>query len=430
VDARGAQQQREEREALSVHRILGFLGVVALALASSGAAQQGPTGAGDPGSGRRVRRVRPGIDVLLGDSAHLVAGKRVGLITNQSGLDLRGVPTIDRLARAHGVRLAALFAPEHGIRGDAAPGEPVSDTVDPATGTPIYSLYGARRGAPAAEQMARLDVLVVDLQDVGVRTWTYVTTMVLAMRAALAAGKPLVVLDRPDPIGCAVQGPVLDTAYGSYIGVLPVPLRHGMTMGELARLANAELGIGADLRVVPVSGWRRCDWLDATGLPFVRPSPNLPDLEALAWYPGTVLFESTNLSSGRGTDAPFRQVGAPWLDARRVADAMLRRFGLRLLPVRFTPHDPGDGKYGDTLLQGLRFPRADRAHGDPIRDALRLLRTIAELQPESLRIDSLGLARRLGVRPWGDGGRWVETAEWAAPLRDFRARRRPYLLYR
>jgi uncharacterized protein YbbC (DUF1343 family) len=372
---------------------------------------------------RRTPEVLPGIDVLLADSARLVVGRRVGLLTNAAGVDRAGVSTIDRLARAPGVRLTALFAPEHGIRGTLPPGAEVADTVDAATGIPIYSLYGARRGAPTPELLQGLDVLVVDLPDVGTRTWTYVTTTIRSMRAARAAGKPVVVLDRPDPIGCAVQGPPLDTAYASAIGMLPVPLRHGMTMGELARFANAELAIGADLHVVPVAGWRRCEWFDATGLPFVRPSPNLPDLEALAWYPGTVLFEATDLSSGRGTDAPFRQVGAPWLQAARVARLMRQRYGVALEVVRFTPHDPGDGKYADTPVAGLRFPAADRVRGDPVRDALRLLGVIGELQPAALRVDSVGLARRLGVR--AVAGR----VEWPEAVRAFRARRRPYLLY-
>jgi len=404
---------------------------VALLLAAAlGAGRE--TVSGDHGrrAVRQAARVLPGVDVLFADSAHLVAGRRVGLITNQSGIDRHGIPTIDRFALLSSVRLVALFAPEHGIRGVARPGEAVADTVDPATNIPIYSLYGARRGAPGPEQMAALDVLVVDLQDAGTRTWTYVTTTIAAMRAAKTAGKPIVVLDRPNPIGCVVQGPVLDTALRSAIGPLPVPLRHGMTMGELARFANGELGIGADLHVVPVKGWRRCDWFDATGLPFVRPSPNLPDLAALSWYPGTVIFEATNLSAGRGSDAPFSQVGAPWLDARSVADAMADRYGVALMPVRFTPLEPGDGKFAGVPVVGVRFPEFDRTGGDAVREALRLLQVIAELQPESLRVDSLGLARRLGVRAWADGGRWVEAASWAGAVRDFMVRRRPYLLYR
>jgi len=376
-----------------------------------------------------VPRVQPGIDVLVIDSVHLVRGRRVGLITNPTGVDASGVSTIDRLARTPGVRLTALFAPEHGLRGTAAPGEVVADSVDPATGIPIYSLYGASRGAPTPDQLARMDVLVVDLQDAGTRTWTYVTATIRAMRAARSAGMPVVVLDRPDPIGCAVEGPVLDTAYSSDIGPLPVPLRHGMTMGELARFANGELAIGADLRVVPVRGWRRCEWFDGTGLPFVRPSPNLHDLEALSWYPGTVLFEATNLSVGRGTDAPFRQVGAPWLDAPRVARVMAERFGIALAPVAFTPRSPGDGVYADTALSGLRFPAFDRGRDAPVRDAIRLLRVIGEVHPRELRVSIRGMAIRLGVAasfaldPAG-------PTEWPDGVRDFLRARRRYLLYR
>ncbi len=329
--------------------------------------------------------------------------------------------------RQPGVRLVALFAPEHGIRGAAAPGEPVrdtllgsSDTVDVSTGLPIYSLYGPRR-APTALELASLDVLLVDLQDVGTRTFTYSSTTVLAMRAAAAAGVPVVVLDRPDPIGCAVQGPILDTAYATFFGMLPAPLRHGMTIGELARLANERLAIHAQLTVVPVAGWRRCEWFDETGLRWVPPSPNLPDLEAAAWYPGTVFFEATNLSVGRGTDAPFRQLGAPWLDAEALARAM-RRAGLRLTPVSFTPRAPGDGKFDGAEVHGVRFPRFDRSRGDAVRDALRVLRTIERLQPRDLRIDSLGVARRLGVP-------LDSRLAWPADARRFLAERRPFLIY-
>jgi uncharacterized protein YbbC (DUF1343 family) len=370
---------------------------------------------------RTASRVLPGIDVLLRDSLRLVEGKRVGLITNQAGVDAAGVPTIDRLAHAPGVRLVALFAPEHGIRAATAPGGMVRDTVDAATGLPIYSLYGASR-APAAAVLARLDVLVIDLQDVGARPYTYVSTTILAMRAAAAAGVPVIVLDRPDPIGCAVQGPVLDTAYASFIGLLPVPLRHGMTLGELARFANARLAIGAALTVVPVAGWQRCEWFDATGLTWVPPSPNLPDLASVAWYPGTVLFEATNLSVGRGTGAPFRQVGAPWLDAARVARAMARRYHLALDTVSFVPRESGDGKYDGIRVAGLRFPPPDRRRGDPVRDALHLLLTIRALQPGRLRIDTAALARRLG-RPLSD------AVTWPREVAGFLAARRAFLLY-
>jgi len=393
---------------------------VLLGLLVAGAAPRARTPAGG---------VVPGIDVLLGDSLRLIAGERVGLITNQSGIDARGVSTIDRLAHPDArafpgagapPRLVALFAPEHGLRGAARPGETVDDGVDSATGLPIYSLYGANR-APTPAQLAGLDVLVVDLQDVGARTWTYVSTTIDAMRAAAMAGKRIIVLDRPNPIGCAVQGPVLDTANASFMGMLPVPLRHGLTLGELARFANATLRIGADLVVVPVRGWHRCEWFDQTGLPWVRPSPNLPDLASVAWYPGTVLLEATNLSVGRGTDAPFRQIGAPWLEPGPVVRA-LRGLGVRADSVTFTPHAPGDGKDDGVPVRGVRLPLLDRAHGDPVVAALQILAAIRASQPGALQVDERGLVRRLGVAD-------ERPADWAAARRAFATAVRPYLLY-
>lgn len=378
--------------------------------------------------------VRPGVDVLLSDSARLIAGRRIGLITNQTGIDARGVSTIDRLYTAGtGCRLpvtacpslVALFAPEHGIRGGAAPGVRISDTADSATGLPIYSLYGANR-APTAAQLAGLDILVVDLQDVGARTYTYTSTMVLAMRAAREAGKRILVLDRPNPIGCAMQGPVLDTTYASFIGMLPVPLRHGMTLGELARFANGELGIGADLVVVPVQGWQRCTWFDETGLPWIRPSPNLPDLASVAWYPGTVLFEATNLSVGRGTDAPFRQVGAPWLQVP--AEHLQGGAWREMFPVvTFTPRAPGDGKFDGVEVRGRRFDRFDRRSGDAILASLNLMTALLGMSPDSMRVDARGLALRLGVA-------WPVTSSisrdpWIAQREAFRRRAQRYFLY-
>jgi uncharacterized protein YbbC (DUF1343 family) len=374
---------------------------------------------------------RPGIDVLLTDSAALIRGKRIGLITNQSGIDANGVSTIDRLGapghRGTGAppQLVMLFAPEHGIRGNAAPGQRVDDTRDSATGLPIYSLYGANR-APTPQQMATLDVVVVDLQDVGTRTWTYVSTTIAAMRAAKAANKRIIVLDRPNPIGCAVQGPVLDTALYSFIGPLPVPLRHGLTMGELARFANAELRIRADLVVVPVQGWRRCQWFDETGLPWVPPSPNLPTLESVAWYPGTVLFEATNLSVGRGTDAPFRQVGKPGLRLPVSRTGPIDSMS-GWIPVEFTPRAPGDGKHDGRLCIGLRFPQSSRL-GNPVLEALWTMHVLHELNGDSLTVDKRGMAIRLGQQfTWADP---LALTRNEAEIDAFRRKIEPFLLYR
>lgn len=418
---RQARRDNAEEEGLAMRHGIGLLlGLCALA----GASAQGRA---------RSPRTLPGIDVLLADSARLIDGKRLGLITNQTGIDRSGASTIDRLAHHGGTQLTELFAPEHGLRGQGRPGEPVGDSVDVATGLPIYSLYGASR-APSAAQLAGLDVLLVDLQDAGTRTWTYISTMVAAMRAVKAAGKRIIVLDRPNPIGCTIDGPVLDTAYSSFIGMLPVPLRHGMTIGELARFANTELAIGADLVVVPMQGYRRCLWFDQTGLPWVRPSPNLPDLEAVGWYPGTVLFEATNLSVGRGTDAPFKQIGAPWLDAARL-QAVDPRLTEIARPAEFTPRGPGDGKFDGVRLHGLRL-RAERVREAGIVElALRLMADVAAAYPDSFVVDSVGLARRLGVpfdprHPPDCGSDFGDCRElWPQQAAAFRRRAMGYFLY-
>lgn len=320
-------------------------------------------------------RVRPGIDVLLSDSVHLLHGRRIGLVTNQTGVDAQGVSDVSRLIGA-GANLVALFSPEHGFRGAAAPGAAVASIVDSATGLPIYSLYG-RTSAPTAEMLQGVDLILVDLQDAGARYYTYLATTVEVMRAAGERAIPVAILDRPNPIGGAVQGNVLDPAYATMVGRIAVPMRHGLTMAELARLAAADLGLRSP-GAVPLAGWRRHQTLDATGLPFVPPSPNLRSLEALFHYPGLCLFEGTALSVGRGSDAPFEQLGAPWLDTaavlRRLRAAVLP--GVRFHSVSFTPRAPGDGRFADTVLAGIRLAVTDRATYDPTRTAVHLLAAI------------------------------------------------------
>jgi uncharacterized protein YbbC (DUF1343 family) len=323
--------------------------------------------------------VRPGIDVLVEDSLHLVAGRAVGLLTNHTGVDRRGMPDVERL-RAAGVNVVALFTPEHGFRGAADPGAAVASTRDAATGIPIYSLYGPNL-APTPAMLTGVQVVLVDLQDVGARYFTYISTTIELMRAAAVAGIPVIVLDRPNPVGGAVQGNVLDSATRSFVGSLSVPMRHGLTLGELALLAKRERGLATALSVVPVSGWQRWQYFDDTGLPFVPPSPNLRDLEGLIHYSGTCLFEGTNLSSGRGSDAAFSQVGAPWLDPAAVLARLGPEAGVTLSPTTFTPRQPGDGKYADTLLQGIRLRVTDRASYDPPATALRLLVAIRAVHP-------------------------------------------------
>ncbi len=321
----------------------------------------------------RFGSIRPGIEVLLEDSLHLVSARRVGLITNQTGVDASGRSSIDRLHEHPSVELVALFAPEHGIRGTADPGEVIADDVDAETGLPIHSLYGAVR-SPTPEMLDGIDVLLVDFQDIGARYWTYVSTMTLAMEAAAELGVSVVVLDRPNPIGGAVQGNVLDPAFGTFVGRYPVAMRHGLTLGELARYYQGEAGIGGELHVVPVDGWRRDIPFAETGLPWVQPSPNMPDIESATHYPGTCLFEGTVLSVARGTDAPFQQIGAPWLDGEALA-ATMNGYGLtgvRFEPVRFVPDAPSDGKFDGVEVAGVRLVATSPEY-DPTHAALALL---------------------------------------------------------
>lgn len=416
-----------------MHRTLALLSGVGLWLGSAtgcaGASAQRPA----DGS-VRTASVRPGIDVLVTDSIALVRGRRVGLVTNQSGIGATGEGDIE-LLRAAGVNLVALFSPEHGFRGVADPGAVVSSTVDSATGLPIYSLYG-RTSAPTDSMLAGIDVMLVDLQDAGARYYTYLATMVEVMKASTRHGIPVVVLDRPDPIGGAVQGNVLDMAFTSFVGRLAEPMRHGMTLGELARLADADFSIHATLTVVPVAGWKRSMAFDQTGLRFVAPSPNLPSLESLFHYPGTCLFEGTNLSVGRGSDAPFEQIGAPWLDTT----AVLARIRAAKLPgvsfsgVTFTPHRPGDGKYADTTLTGIRLHVTDRATYDPTVTAVYLMNAVRSAHPDRMRWSNAQFDRLAGnstLRTALMAGIAPEqiVAGWPPAVQKFEARRKPFLIY-
>ena len=271
--------------------------------------------------------------MLLQELPPAIRGKRVGFITNHSAIDRSRTSAIDLIAQHKDVKLVALLAPEHGIRGDLQAGVKVADETDPKTGVPVYSLYLAEDRGPTPEMLKDVDALIYDLQEVGGRTWTYVSTMALSMQAAVKKNIPFVVLDRPNPIGGEIiEGALLDPKFQSFVGMYPIPARHGMTVGELATLFNQKFGIGANLIVVRVRNWRRAQWFDETGLPWINPSPNLRSLAALSSYPGSVYFEGTNVAEGRGTDRPFEQVGASWLNAPEVARTMNE---MRLPGIRF-----------------------------------------------------------------------------------------------
>ncbi len=379
--------------------------------------------------------VRPGIDVFLANPPAAVRGKRIGLITNQTGVDRAGTLGIDRLAASDAVELVALFSPEHGIRGAAAPGEKIASGTDERTGLPIHSLYGDTR-KPTPQMLRGIEALVFDIQDVGSRTYTYVYTMALGMQAAAEARIPFVVLDRPNPIGgTRVEGNLLDTAYATFVGMYPIPVRHGLTAGELARLFNREFGIGADLTVVPAEGWTRGAWFDATGLPWVAPSPNIPRLESAIHYPGTVFFEGTNLSAGRGSSHPFEQVGAPWLDAAEVAREMNGRAlpGVRFEAVAFTPARPGDGKFDGVPLRGVRLVVTDREAYRPVSTSLILVDAVFRRHREQFRWAQSHFDRLAGtdrLRKAIEAGTLDEELRaWDADAARFEDVRRPYLLY-
>ncbi len=282
--------------------------------------------------------VRTGLDVLLAERRDLLSGRRVGLVTHPAAVraDLTGI--LDALLAA-GVRVTALFGPEHGFDAAGADGAAIDNSVEPRTGLPIFSLYGPVK-EPTAEMLADVDLLLFDMQDVGVRFYTFLSTLYYVLRGAARADRPVIVLDRPNPInGLAMEGPLLRKELESFVGIAPMPIRHGMTMGELARYLNGTCGLGASLTVIGMRGWRRYMWFDETGLPWVPTSPAMPHLATATVYPGTCLVEGTNLSEGRGTALPFEVVGAPWLDGYRLAEA-LNKVGLpgvRFRPLSFVP---------------------------------------------------------------------------------------------
>ena len=367
----------------------------------------------DPTRELAEARVRPGITVLLRDSIHLIRGKRIGLLTNQTGIDEKGNSDIDLLrekrARDAGVNLVQLFSPEHGLRGTEDRPNVASET-DPKSGLPVYSLYGQQTVAPPDSMLRALDALVFDLQDIGTRTWTYVGAMIYAMRASARVGKPIIVLDRPNPItGYIIEGPVLDSLLanpedpapnrpGQAYALWPMPLRHGMTMGELALYFNDVLKIRANLHVVPVQGWRRDVWFDLTGLPWVKPSPNMPSVQSAMLYPGLVAFEATNLSVGRGTPEAFQRVGAPWLNAAATVAILRDREipGVRFFVETFTPQNPTDQKYPGQAIPGIKIMVINRSNLQAARVGATLLWAINKTAGSRLTIRNREFDLRLG----------------------------------
>ncbi len=375
--------------------------------------------------------VRTGLDLWVADPAPDLRTLRLGLVSHPAAVlhDLTGA--VDAL-RTAGYQLTALFGPEHGFGGAALDGATVSDVVDARTGLPIYSLYGEMI-EPSQEALSKVDALVFDMQDVGARFYTYLSTLYYVLKAAGKAGKPVFVLDRPNPVtGAIVEGGCVEPGFESFVGIINVPMRHGMTLGELAQLMNANGAFGADLRMVPMQNWRRQMWFDETGLPWVPTSPAMPHLSTAILYPGMCLLEGTNLSLGRGTALPFEICGAPWLESHSLAERLnaLDQPGARFRPFQFTP---AADRYAGELCHGVQVHVTEREVLRPVSLALHIIATVRALQPRHFKwsphFDRLTGDSR--TRAALENGCTPDDllAEWAETQTAFAQLRSDFLLY-
>ena len=388
----------------------------------------------------KSKELKLGVDVVLSSEKDALKGKRVGLITNPTGVDKDLNSIVDRFYQDKDINLTALYGPEHGVRGDAQAGSYVDFYIDETTGLPVYSLYGKTR-KPTPEMLEDVDVLVFDIQDVGTRFYTYIYTMALAMEAAKEKGIPFVVLDRPNPLGgLKVEGPVLEAPeYASFIGQYEIPLRHGMTVGELAKLFNKEFGIGADLKVVKMKNWKRQMNYEDTGLEWVLPSPNMPTLDTAYVYPGTGLIEGTNLSEGRGTTKPFELLGAPFINSTELARE-LNKLKLKGVEFRAASFTPTFSKHSGVLTHGVQVHITDYDDFVPLETGLHIVKTVHDLYPEEFEFraeDSKGISffdLLIGngwVRDDIEAGKSVKQIKqkWERDLKGFLKVRSKYLLY-
>jgi uncharacterized protein YbbC (DUF1343 family) len=382
--------------------------------------------------------VQTGIDVLEAHNFDLIRGgaakKRIGLLTNQTGVDSQGRRTIDVLAEASGVSLDAIFSPEHGVTGTLDTTD-VSNSKDAATGIPVYSVYGATDAArrPSPESLKNLDAVVVDIQDAGVRFYTYEASLGYFLEAAAKAGIEIIVLDRPNPItGSFVQGPMPDPGRESFVNYTAVPVRHGMTTGELAKMFNAERNINARLQVVAMDGWMRGDWFDSTGVNWINPSPNLRSLTEATLYPGVALIEGTNVSVGRGTDTPFEILGAPWINGRELTQYLNARniSGVRFVPVTFTPNA---SNYAAEKCAGVNIVVTDRNALDAPELGIELASALHKLYLQQFHMERLiellvNQAVYDAIAQGQDPRRIAE--DWRESLEKFQQLRQKYLIYK
>ncbi|MCL6573766.1 MAG: DUF1343 domain-containing protein [Bacillus sp. (in: Bacteria)] len=388
---------------------------------------------------KKDKEFRLGVEVLLEDRIDLIKDKRIGLITNPTGVDKDVTSIVDLFHNNPNVELTALYGPEHGVRGSAQAGQYVEKYIDEKTGVPVYSLYGATK-KPTPEMLSNVDVLIFDIQDVGARFYTYIYTMALAMEAAKENNIPIIILDRPNPIsGTKVEGPVLEDKYSSFIGEYPIPVRHGMTVGELAQLFNNEFEIGADLTVVEMEGWKRSMYYDETPLEFVLPSPNMPTLDSTLVYPGAALIEGTNVSEGRGTTKPFELIGAPFINSADLAEKM-NSYKLPGVTFRAASFTPTFSKHMNVLSHGVQIHVTNRNTYKPFETGLYLVKTIHDMYPDQFQFrapDSNGISffdKLVGngsIRADIDAGKSVDEMKeaWQSGLDEFTTVREKYLLY-
>ena len=384
---------------------------------------------------KKKQKVSPGIEVLLKEEKNVLSGKKVGLITNPTGIDSKLTSIVDLLHDDPDINLTALFGPEHGVRGDAQAGASVEYYIDEKTGLPVYSLYGKTK-KPTPEMLKDVEVLVFDIQDVGTRYYTYIYTMAYAMEAAKENDIPFIVLDRPNPQGGeSVDGPVLEPEFSSFVGLYPIPLKHGMTVGELATLFNKEFKIGADLKVIKMKGWKRNMDYDDTGLPFVLPSPNMPTVSTTFVYPATGLIEGTNVSEGRGTTKPFELIGAPYINSDELAGKLnaLRLPGVKFRAASFTPTF---SKHAGKLSHGVEIYITDREEFKAVPTGLHIIKTIQDLYPGDFEFLAANNFNLLIGNGWvmsriEDGSSVNEIMkEYQVKQDSFKKVRKNYLLYK
>ena len=377
-----------------------------------------------------IKNIQSGLDVLLSEKMELIKGKTIGLVTNNSGLDNKGIPNYKQLMNHKDVNLKVIFSPEHGLFGEAADGEKVS--YDQIKSFPkVISLYGENR-KPTIEQLSGIDLIVYDIQDIGARFYTYISTLGLVMEAAAEANITVIVLDRPNPIsGIKVEGPILEIQNQSFVGYYPIPIRYGLTIGELAIMINGENWIdkNPNLEVVPLKNWERSFWLDETNINWVKPSPNIPNLDIATIYPGMCLLEATNMNEGRGTNKPFKRFGAPWVNKKILNESLnaLDLPGVSFIPVSYIPSDiPGmsnNPKFKNKVCHGVEIVIDDRNNYNSVYTGFKVLMTLKKLYPNDFKINSKRMKKL-----WGKDN-IEEFKDWATPSNHFSTISKKYHLY-